>query len=472
MASKNISFEKIGSSNRKPGILAEFNTRMAVRNLPGNLQTTLIVAQKTAAGTAPALTPTDVFSDVEAADLFGYGSQVHRMVIAALKANKYAQLTVCALVDGAGAAAVWPLTVAGAPTSVGVFSLALNHDIIEVAVGMTDTPTSVAAAIVSAITQKQELPFTATNLAGVITLTAKNKGTIANSFKIVASGSAPGMTLTVGALTAGSIDPDITPALTAAFSGGHDQIATSLTNAPNLVALRNHIQAVGAPTEKRWAHAYVASNGSLASAIALSASLGDGFINNPWCRNTATTPMEIAAGYAATIAATEDPALPFDNVEVVGIAVPAIADRTSRTEEESALYNGVTPLNVGPGERVQIVRAITTYTVNEANVPDPALLDITTPRTMKYVAKVFIEHRGRNYARAKITNRLIGSMRTSGIVLMKMLEDLEIIEAVDDNLDSYIIERDLQDVSRINERIPVDVVNGLHIIAERFDLLL
>lgn len=473
MSSANIAFEKIPSSTRKPGVYAEFNTKMAVRNLPGNRQRTLIIGQKTAAGSLAALTLTDVFSDVEAAAYCGQGSQVHRMVRAALTANPYANLSVVALDDVAGGTlASWPVTVAGAPTAAGAFALALNDTVVPVNVAVTDTPTTVAAALVAAITAQPKLPFTAANVAGVLTLTAKNKGTVANAFKVVASGAATGMTMVVGAPVAGATDPDITAALTAAFLGGHDQIVVPYRDTPNLTALRSHLDNVGNYAEKRWALGYTASNGSLALAITLSAALNHGWMSNVWCRNTTTTTMEIAAAYAAVIAGSEDPALPFDYLEVPGVAVPLVADRTSRTEEESALYNGVTPLNVGPGERVQIVRAITTYVLNAAGVPDTSLLDITTPRTLKYVAKVFVEDRARRYSRAKISDRLIDGMRDTGIVLLKQLEELEIIERVTDNLPQYLIERDLQDPNRLNERIPLDVINGLHILAERFDLLL
>lgn len=473
MSSANISFDTIPSSVRKPGVYAEFNTKLAVRNLPGNLQRTLIVGQKHASGSLAALTVTDVFSDVEAAQLCGYGSQVHRMVRAALVANPYAQLSVIALDDAGGAvAATFPVTAAGTPTAAGTFALAINDTLIQVNVAITDTPTSVAAAFVAAIAAKPELPVSAANVAGVLTLTARNKGTVANGFKVTASGAVAGMTFTTGATTAGTGDPDITAALSAAFLGGHDQIVIPYRDSANLTALRNHLDAVGSWAEKRWALGFVASNGTLAAAITLSASVNHGWMNHVWLRNTTTATMEVAAAYAATVASQEDPAMPFDYQQVRGIAVPLVADRTSRTEEESALYNGVTPLNVGPGEVVQVVRAVTTYVLNAAGVPDVSFLDITTPRTLKYVAKVFIQDRARRYARAKISDRLIKSVRDSGIVLLKQLEDLEIIENVDANLPNYIVERDLQDVSRLNERIPTDVVNGLHVLAERFDLLL
>lgn len=473
MSSANVSFDVIPSSIRKPGVYTEFNTKMANRNLPGNRQRTLIIGQKLASGTLAALTVTDVFSDVEAAQACGFGSQVHRMVRAALIANPYANLSVIALDDVGGAtAATFPITAAGVPTAAGYFTLSINDTVLQVNVATTDTATTVAAAFVAAVAARPELPVSAANAAGVITLTAKNKGTVANGFKIAVGGATTGMTFTAGASTNGASDPDITAALTAAFLGGHDQIVMPYRDTTNLTALRNHLDAVGSFAEKRWALGFIATNGTLAAAITLSASINHGWMNHVWLRNTTTATMEVAAAYAATVASQEDPAMPFDFQQVKGIAVPLIADRTSRTEEESALYNGVAPLNVGPGNVIQVVRAVTTYTLNSAGVPDVAFLDITTPRTLKYVAKVFVTDRATRYSQAKISDRLIKSVRDSGIVLLKQLEDLEIIENVDTNLPNYIVERDLQDVNRLNERIPTDVVNGLHVLAERFDLML
>ena len=52
MASANVSFDNIPASIRKPGKYLEFNTKLAVRTLATNPQTVLIIAQKTADGTA------------------------------------------------------------------------------------------------------------------------------------------------------------------------------------------------------------------------------------------------------------------------------------------------------------------------------------------------------------------------------------------------------------------------------------
>ena len=50
--------------------------------------------------------------------------------------------------------------------------------------------------------------------------------------------------------------------------------------------------------------------------------------------------------------------------------------------------------------------------------------------------------------------------------------ELEIVEAVEANKAGVIVERDSQDPNRLNARIPTDVVNGLHVLAVRLDLLL
>jgi phage tail sheath gpL-like len=83
MASPNIAFDSIPSSIRKPGKYFEFNTKLAVRTLPGNLQRLLIVGQRLAAGSVLANTLVDVFSDSDAATFFGRGSIAHLMVLAA-----------------------------------------------------------------------------------------------------------------------------------------------------------------------------------------------------------------------------------------------------------------------------------------------------------------------------------------------------------------------------------------------------
>jgi Mu-like prophage tail sheath protein gpL len=150
-----------------------------------------------------------------------------------------------------------------------------------------------------------------------------------------------------------------------------------------------------------------------------------------------------------------------------------VADRLTRTEQEVLLHNGVTPLEVGPdGTSVQIVRAITTYTVNAEGVDDVALLDLTTIRTLDYVRKAVRERIVLRFPRSKLSSRTPPAVRGEILDVLIKLEELEIVEEVEANKGGVICERDLQDVNRLDAKIPTDVVNGLHVFAARIDLLL
>lgn len=152
--------------------------------------------------------------------------------------------------------------------------------------------------------------------------------------------------------------------------------------------------------------------------------------------------------------------------------VVSIEHRSGRTEQENALYNGLTPLEVGPGDQVQIVRAISTYTVDAQGVDDVSLLDMTTIRTLDYVRKACRERIALRFPRDKLSERTPPKVRSELLDVLFRLEELEIVEAVEANKPSLIVERDSQDVNRLNAAIPVDVVNGLHVFAGRIDLLL
>src|SRR5512145_220792 len=109
-----IAFENIPNSIRKPGKYLEFNTKLAVRTLPANGQKMLIIAQRLSSGSVAQAIAKQVFSDAEAATYFGYGSIAHLMARAAIKANPYLDLTICALDDSASTpvARVQTLTIA------------------------------------------------------------------------------------------------------------------------------------------------------------------------------------------------------------------------------------------------------------------------------------------------------------------------------------------------------------------------
>ena len=415
---------------------------------------------------------TNVFSDSEAATFFGNGSQLHLMCRAAIKANPYLALEAIAMDDaGAGVAATSTVTLTGPATGAGVLTVKVAGKLVQIAVAATDTATAIGAALAAQIALQPDLPVTAGAAVGVVTLTAKNKGTQGNNIKVEATTTAAGTTAVVVAMAAGATDPTIATALVTVFAGGHNIIIAAWNDATNLTALRTHLDSVSGPLEQRGAIGIYGHTGTLGASTTLAGTINAGRISAPNFK-VPEQPCELAAAYGAVVASEEDPARPLNLLELKGITAPALADRLSRTEQENALNNGVTPLEVGPGEKVQIVRAITTYTLDAQSIPDISLLDLTTIRTLDYVRKACRERISLRFPREKLSERTAPKVRDQLLDVLYKLEELEIVEQVDANKDGLIVERDSQDPNRLNAKIPTDVVNGLHVFAGRIDLLL
>jgi phage tail sheath gpL-like len=474
MASPNISFDSIPSSIRKPGKYAEFNTALAVRTLPGNRQKVLCLGQRLAAGTVVAGQVVDVFSDAEAATYFGRGSIAHRMVRAALRANPYMALQVIAADDaGASVAATNTLTVTGPATVAGVASISVGEDLVEVAYAVADTANVIAAALKAQFDNQPDLGVTATVALGVVTLTAKNKGTVGNHLKFAAKVTAnSGVAIAVTQPTNGATDPVAATLLAAVFAAGHDIIVCPWIDQTNLAALRDHLDSVGGPLEKRGAIGTYGWTGTLATGTTLANALNGKRLTYSLVPGAYAPAYEVGAKYAAVIASEEDPARPLNGLPLGGLLAPPLANRLSRTEQENALYNGTTPTEVGPGEVVQIVRAITTYTKDPQGVADISLLDLTTIRSLDYGRKAIVDRLSLRFPRSKRTKRVKAQMREEVLDVMYKLEDLEIWENVKENEDGVLVEDDSQDQNRVNIRIPADVVNGLHVVGIRIDLIL
>ncbi|NLT24767.1 MAG: phage tail protein [Syntrophorhabdus sp.] len=479
MASKNISFDNIPASIRKPGKYIEFNTRLAVRTLPNNKQRMLIVGQRTSDGTIAEKIPTQVFSDKEAEIYFGPGSMCHLMTRAAITANPYLDLTVIALDDAsAGQPAVGTVTIAGAATGTGVLTLYIGTKKIEIAIATTTAAAAVAAALEAELDKHPDLPVTASVAEAVVTLTAKNEGPCGNDIHVsYVLTNAPGITVTIVAMATGAANPTLADALAAVFGEQYDIIVTPYNDQTDLATLKTHLDSVSGPLEQRPGTGVYGMNGALATATTLSGQVNSGRILCAYHRYTAATlvqsmPYEIAAAFGAVMAWEEDPARPLNTLELKGIAAANIADRLSRTEQENLLYNGVSPNEVGPGETVQIVRAISTYLQDPQGIDDISLMDITTIRTLDYVRKAVRTRISLRFPREKLSSKTPPKVRSEILDVLLQLQDLEIVEEVEANKDGLIVERDLQDPNRLDARIPADVVNGLHVFAGRIDLLL
>jgi phage tail sheath gpL-like len=476
MASENIAFDQIPASIRKPGKYFEFNTKLAVRTLPQNRQKVLIVGQRLSTGSVAELVPADVFSDVQAAEYFGYGSQAHLMALAAITANPYLSLSICALDDNvASVAATGSITITGSAAASGTGTLWVGNQAVQVGISKDDTAAAIATALVAAIGKVPSLPITAAvngSTPEQIDITAKNSGVVGNSIGLGWEVTNQAVSTTIVAMSGGSGDPDVASALAAVFGEQYNIIATPYNDQTSLQALRDHLDSVSGPLEQRPGTGYYGMTGALADATTLAGNINSGRVAGALLRGTRSLPMEVAGAFAGVKAFEEDPARPLNTLSLKGIHAPDVDQRLSRTEQENCLYNGVTPLEVGAGGKVQIVRAISTYMVDAQGINDISLLDITSICTLDYVRRACRERVALRFPRSKLSSKTPPNVRSELYDVLLKLEALEIVENVEEHADKLIVERDLQDPNRLNAAIPTDVVNGLHVFAGRLDMIL
>ncbi|MBI3677393.1 MAG: phage tail sheath subtilisin-like domain-containing protein [Proteobacteria bacterium] len=477
-----IPMSNIPSSIRKPGVYGEFNTSMAMQGLPANQQKLLLVGQRLATGAVPANVPTQILSGEDAALFFGRGSVIHRMANAALFANRYAQLYAIGMDDAAGSSSAAGSVKAGGPaTSSGLLSIFVGMDQVNVGIASGDSANAIATNILAAMPSYPHLPVAAAIDAADATkvnFTAKNKGTVGNQVNLgYAQTFAAGVTLTVVQMTGGAGDPNLATALANVFAAQFQIIAVATNDSASITALNTHVTNVSSALERRPGIGLFGMTGSLASATTLSGQINSGRIQNKYLRYTGATvcqamAMEIVAGYGATKASIEDPSQPLDNVVIPGIPPSAVPDRLSRVEQETCLANGVSPLEVGPGNIVKVVRATTTYTLNPAGVPDPALLDVTTICTLDFVRDAMTQRIALRFAGAKISAKTPDRVRDQILDVLLQLERLEMVVGVAQYEKDVVVEKNIQAVGRLDCKIPTPVIPGLHIVAMRFDLIL
>lgn len=190
------------------------NVLAAAVSVANTDQKVLFVGQQVAAGSAVSgELQQNIQNDNSWDTLFGSNSMLAGMLRAARAINSVVRFDAIGLDDAAGTASTGTITATGAATEAGTVDVIIgsrkNHTF-TVSIADAATPTDVAASIVAAVNADVNVPVTASNVAGVVTLTADNDGTVANYISIVIEGSVAGITLAIAAMSSGATDPTLT----------------------------------------------------------------------------------------------------------------------------------------------------------------------------------------------------------------------------------------------------------------------
>lgn len=485
-----ISFTQIPANIRNPLAYVELsNTRAGTFQQNSR---SLIIAQSTNTITE---IPVLVAGIDWAKQQYGAGSHAAIMVENFRKNNPFKELWILPLNDaGSSVAATSTITITTTSVSAGTIVLYIGHKAVYAPVLTNDTPTNIAASIVTVINANKDLPVTASNVAGVVTVTSKNKGTLGNKLVIqtnwlgnIANETTPaGVTVSITQPANGATDPTISTKLPLIGDLDIAFYISPYADVTSLQAFQDFLTA-------RW-NALVGKDGQYITATAatssyLAATLG---VNRNDQYSTifgyeSTNPthpvyMVSALGAVSSDNLSNDPARTLQTLQLVDVAPTKEQDRFNLSTRATLLNSGISTITYGSGS-VQIERAITTYQKNSFGQADNSYLDVTTLSTLSYIKKSVKYLLTQKFPRSKLaadgTNFGAGQaivtpadIKAELIAWYDKLEEQGLVQNIEAFEDALVVELNATDPNRVDILLPPVLVNNLIIAAVRVDFRL
>ncbi|WP_395391491.1 phage tail sheath subtilisin-like domain-containing protein [Novosphingobium sp. BL-8A] len=483
-----INFSNIPSNLRVPLFYAELDPRFA--NTTPIAQRGLLIGQITAAGTYTPGVPVQLTSVTDGISGAGAGSVLAGMVQAWRDNDKTGEVWLLPISDDEGAAAATgKLTVTGTATGSGTIPLYVAGTKVPVTVAAGDTVAAIATNTAAAI-NAAAVPVTAAAAAGVVTLTARNKGLVGNEIDLRLSylGTAGGESLPEGvaiaivAMAGGATNPSLASALAALGDKTFDFIVLGINDATSL----NAVQALLLDSTGRWSpmqqlygHAFTAARGTAGTLATLGAGRNDQHLSIIGFNDSPSPYWVWAAAIIgqAAVSLRDDPALPLQYLTVSGILAPPIASRFSiGVRNSTLLYSGISTWQVDPTGNIVIENIVTTYITNSQGNGDNSYLELETMFTLIYVLRFMRSRIETKFGRVKLAadgTRLIpgsqvvtpSSIRADQIAAYRELEEAGFVQKSDDFAANLIVEKDANTPNRVNVLWPGTLIEQLRVFA-------
>ena len=517
-----ISFTQIPSTVGVPGSYVEFDGTGARTTQAGKPYKIFVYGQMAAAksgpnpngSTVPADIPVLVTGAAQAATMFGAGSILAAMAVDHFKTNSQTETWfVPQLDDAAGIARELTVTYTGsyaAPATVpGVERLYIGEKAYAVAVAIGNTGTIVGGAVAAAINADVASLFTAANVAGVVTLTAKNKGECANDLQIVAqynpgdvspSGAFPAIVQTV----AGAQNPSIAAGIASASTLYMTHV-TMPYNDPTNYAL------IVAEAQDRWAPlpsgtstgngqddflVFSAFRGTEAQLITHMSTRNSEYVSTAHVEPGQTidgvmygglmsASWQYAAVYAAMSAALAS-AVANNPHQIVVLSclkpAPAVCRFPWNTRNRAIINHGAATYKYNDSNQVVLETAITERTTTDTGAPTDAERRVETQLAKSYLRWSVRAMLDTVYPRSRLaadgTPDLPNNVATPAMVKGSLISlcksvwvPLGIVENFAQFKDSLIVERSTEDCNTIKFQMYPDLVNILTVKAGKISYI-
>ena len=494
-----ISLTGLSSDDPVPGSYLQVDFAQGEAAGSGSPIEVLLMGNMLSTGTASAGdtvygpdTTVQLQTEQDAIDLFGTGSELHRMFRRFVKVNKDTTLRAIAISESAGTQATGTFRLVGSATAAGVVKLMVHDEQVEVAVAKDDLAATIGTSVADAVNTKTHWGVTAASTAtggwAYVTLTARQKGTRGNEIRFM-----PSITPSIGVTVPTAIDRPMadgatadssTTALATINNSKYYYIVSAATDATQVGALASQVDTNAAPTvgiRQRWIAGSVDTI-SATNTIATGRNKARGDL--VWSEKSPWTGAELATNHAAIVTLFETKPNPRTNF--AGFGNDAVTSQywtvprprldsaiPSRTNIKSALNNGVCPIGVNPNGSTYLVNRITTRSLNGSNadyrIRDSHKVTICDFFGDDLVAKVNLQFPGMRIGDdvpdgAPQPGPLVVTprrMRNCVFGLIDVYAGNDLLQQVDIIKTATVVQRETNPRSRIGIRIPLRPVDNL-----------
>lgn len=485
-----ISFPSLPDTLRLPFAYAEFDPTGASEGASLMPYTCLLVGQKLPEGTANAYSICRPMSKEQAETLFGQGSQLAAMCAAYLNANPVTKMLAIPVDDAdEGTAAEGGINLTGTVTSSAPLCLYIGGILVRVAATSGTAAADIATQLTNAINANKNLPLTARNTAGQISLTAKHKGENGNDIDIRLSyydePIPTGLQVAITQPKDGAGNPDPMPIIAAMGNDQYHVIAWPWTDNASLAALRDELEDRWGPLRQIDGQAVVVKRGTFGLVTTFAAARNDKHLTVIPSEGSPTSPWEDAAACAGVIAyyGNNDPARGFNTLLIPGVLAPAKKDIwPGFPEKNQGLFEGVSTRYVAPDGTVRFQKLITTHRLNPLGAEDRAFLSLNSPLTLSYLRYDWNSYLKLKYPRHKLASdadakRYAASqpIMTPSLGRAEAIARFEsawlpmgLVEGADQFKKSLLCERNAKNENRLDWLMRPDLVNQFEVAGTLF----
>ena len=429
--------------------------------------------------------PQQLLSVADAQDRYGRGSMLAIQAEAAFRSGAigYEVFGLPVPDDVSAVTATGEIAVSGTATAAGTLALTIAGVEVDVSVAVDDAATAVGDAIEAAINAKLDLPVTASNTTGTVTVTARFGGAAGNQISMdinrASSDVTPaGLTVTVDAnLSSGATNPTLTTALGNLGDTWYTEVVCPYLDDTSISA----IETVGAtrmgPTVKRPFIAFVGYTDTQANLITALGDRNSEFTAYIPVHGSPSTAFEIAAAAAGWWARKQGSNVgrPVYGDRIPGVRSDAANDLTYSQRDTSVKAGGSYTLN--SGSSVLFGDVASTRTETDAGVATTAYRFVSDymPGLQLKINDLEITYGSAPFSQATVIDDAAPggvpnavrpkTAKSYAIQLVDRWAGLGLTKNRDTVVDGIVAEINATNSGRIDVSIPDDFALGLRIMA-------